>query len=233
MSGDEELEKKCRAVAALYSLHWEGEVSHHALRTLEEARRNNPKILPLTEDVVKLTRYLQDEAKTKHEDLQKSGPGIGIQKTWVKLAEILLSQVIVFNRKRPGEVSRMTMDDYSKCVSGETCIVEGALSPIEQALCKALWRVEIIGKRSRTVVVLFTSRMKAALDTLSQCRKEAGLEHNIYLFGTPGGCGHLRGTDTLRVHSSRCGAVNPGYLRATRTKKAHSYSVPNNEPTKQ
>ena len=76
MFGDEEVEMKCRVAAALYSLHWEGEVSHHTLRTLEEAKRNNPKLLPLTEDVVKLSRYLQDQATIKHEELQKSGTGI-------------------------------------------------------------------------------------------------------------------------------------------------------------
>ncbi|XP_033126529.1 uncharacterized protein LOC117124408, partial [Anneissia japonica] len=217
MSGDEVVEKNCRAVASLYSLHWEGEVSHHALRTLEEAKRNNPKLLPLTEDVVKLSKYLQNQAKTNHEVLLKSGAEI--QKTWVKLAEILLSQIIVFNRKRPGEVSRMTLNDYNKCVRGETCILDGALSVVEKALCKNFWRVEIIAKRLRTVAVLFTTKMKAALDTLNECRKEAGLEHNKYLFGTPGCCGHLCGTDTLRNHSARCGAKNTEVLRATRLRK--------------
>eukprot|EP00057_Strongylocentrotus_purpuratus_P018934 XP_011673408.1 PREDICTED: uncharacterized protein LOC100892236 [Strongylocentrotus purpuratus] len=218
VSGDEAVEKKSRAVAELYSLHWEGEVSHHALRTLEEAKRNNPKILPLTEDVVKLSRYLQNQAKTNHEELLRSS-GSEMQKAWVKLAEVLLSQVIVFNRKRSGEVSRMTLNDYNKCARGETCIVDGALSVVEKALCKALWRVEIIGKRSRTVPILLTTKMKADLDTLTECRKEAGLDHNKYLFGMPGGSGHLRGTDTLRNHSARCEAKNPELLRATRLRK--------------
>ncbi|XP_038062636.1 uncharacterized protein LOC119733132 [Patiria miniata] len=219
LSGDKALEKNCKAVVQLYNLNWEGEVSHHALRTLQEARRNNPKLLPLTEDVVQLSKYIKNHVAVRHRELQKA-VNKDVPKAWTELAELLLTQIIVFNRKRPGEVSKMTLSDYSKCASGTTCVVDGALSALEKALCKALWRVEIVGKRLRTVVVLFTAEIKTALDTLMNRRHEAGIDDsNAYLFSNQRGLGHIRGTDTLREHASKCKAKNPEFLRATRLRK--------------
>ncbi|KAJ8049006.1 hypothetical protein HOLleu_01543 [Holothuria leucospilota] len=155
---------------------WEDGISHHAHRSLSEGRRNNRKTLPLTEDVVKLTKRLQNEVKERKQNLLSavSTNDFGnVSYLWVGLAEVLLTQLVVFNRKRPGEVSRIILDDYRKCSSGEDSIVDSALSKWEVALCKCLWRVEIVGKRWKTVVVLLTATMKEAMDTLVENREVA------------------------------------------------------------
>ncbi|XP_033638514.1 uncharacterized protein LOC117299161 [Asterias rubens] len=114
----------------------------------------------------------------------------------------------------------MTLTDYTKCTNGEGNIVDGALTSWEKTLCKLLWRIEIIGKRSRTVVVLLTDGMKRALDLLTCKRAEAGIDvNNVYLFALRYGEGHLRGTDTVREHANLCEAKHPSYLRATRLRK--------------
>ncbi|XP_033106285.1 uncharacterized protein LOC117108397 [Anneissia japonica] len=218
MSGDEFLEKKCTSFLSLYSLHWADKVSHHALRSLHESRRNNPKLLPLTDDVVKLSRHLKEEIQVRQHGLQKA-KGHNVKRAWKLFAEALLTQVVVFNRKRPGEVSKMTLSDLMKCSSGEENILDGALSEWEKALCRVLWRVEIIGKRSRTVPVLLTSEMKYAMEFLTSKRLAAGItDSNKYVFALSGE-GHLRACDAIREISTQCGAKHPEYLRATRLRK--------------
>ncbi|XP_022106564.1 uncharacterized protein LOC110987795 isoform X2 [Acanthaster planci] len=218
ISGDEFTQKRCKGFLSLYDLNWEEKVSHHALRSLNETKRNNPKLLPLTQDVVKLSKYLKEQVKASQEELERAN-GPEISKAWRKLAEALLAQVVVFNRKRPGEVSKMSLEDYCKCSSGEVCILDGALSEFEKALCRVLWRVEIIGKRSRTVAVLLTADMKKAMDTLTAKRSSAHIsEDNVYLFALSGE-GHIRACDCLRESSVQCGAEHPEYLRATRLRK--------------
>ena len=64
-----------------------------------------------------------------------------------------MAQVITLNFKRSAEVSKMTVYDYSHIVSGSQCIVDGALSEWDKALCGVVWRVEIVGKKFSTVVV--------------------------------------------------------------------------------
>ena len=113
MSGDESLEKQCKSFLSLYSTQWEEKIRHHALRSLHEAKRNNPKLLPLTEDVVKVSQYLKDEVKSRELMLRSATESEEIQQLWPKLAEVLLTQVIVFNRKRPGEVSKMSLLDFA------------------------------------------------------------------------------------------------------------------------
>ena len=65
-----------------------------------------------------------------------------------------MAQVITLNFKRSAEVSKMTVYDYSHIVSGFQCIVDGALSEWDKALCGVVWRVEIVGKSS--VLLLLT-----------------------------------------------------------------------------
>ncbi|KAJ8018850.1 hypothetical protein HOLleu_42935 [Holothuria leucospilota] len=108
---------------------------------------------------------------------------------WKNLAEVTLASFIVFNRKRLGEVAKMTTSDLTKCTKGGNGVALGGLSKLEQELCKVLWRVEIIGKKGRTVPVLMTNKFKDAMDLLHQSRSKAGiLEDNNCAFAMPHSC---------------------------------------------
>lgn len=80
ISGDERVEKQCKAFQALYTSQWKERISHHALRILHEAKRNNPKLLPLTDDVVKLSNHLKDEVKSRQQTLRNATQSEEIKK---------------------------------------------------------------------------------------------------------------------------------------------------------
>ncbi|XP_071853449.1 uncharacterized protein [Apostichopus japonicus] len=219
---NKEKERQARDVITLLNENWDWEVSSHALRTLYEGKRNNPKLVPLTTDVVLLSKYLRGEAESSLADLKKAKAVEEIKKSWRNLAEITLTQILLFNRKRQGEVSKLTMEDYAKLKKGESHVLDmQILSKFEQNLAKVIWRVEIVGKRGRSVPVLITENVKCAVDELVKHRDAVGIEpQNLFVFAIPEGSTHyIRACDTLRKFSCACGAKKPELLRSTQLRK--------------
>ncbi|XP_033118365.1 uncharacterized protein LOC117117976 [Anneissia japonica] len=215
INGDERKEKQGKNFNKLVSDNWDIDVSCHALRTLHSNKRNNPKLLPLTSDVMLLSKYLKEKAEMCTLQLNKEEPS---EEVWRELERVTLTQLLLFNRKRQGEVSKITLEDYSQLKKGSSHVLDVQfLSKIEKELVNVLWRVEIIGKRGRTVPVLITNTMKSGLDLLLEKRGLMNIRSsNPYLFPSGyGSASHLRGSDTLRNYSVKCGAKQPHLLRST------------------
>ena len=116
----------------------------------------------------------------------------------------------------------MKLQDLLGEHNGEEKDVENCLTKLERKLCKTLTRIEIVGKRGRTVPVILTNEMKKWLDLLVQCRGTAGVNtNNNYVFARAnyGSLNHIRGSDCLRVFSKDCGAKEPKLLRSTKLRK--------------
>ncbi|XP_030833631.1 uncharacterized protein LOC115926148 [Strongylocentrotus purpuratus] len=218
LQADAGLEKKCKQFIKSYTLKWEAEVSTHALRTLKVNKRNTSRLLPLTTDVVALSNYVRKETKEGKQKLNSCSSDETLDR-WKQLAEVTLTQVCVFNRKRPGEVSKMPLSDYKCITKGEGGIFGEGLTKWEKALCNVVWRVEINGKCNNTVPVLLTDDMKGSIDLLMEKRSQVVNDGNPYLFANPDGRGHLRATDTVRNHAQKCGAKYPDQLRLTKLRK--------------
>lgn len=134
-----------------------------------------------------------------------------------------LTEIIIFNRRREGEVSRMKVTDYtSKKDASQPSDILDSLSECEKALCKILTRVEIEGKGGRTVPVLLTPDIKRNIDVLLKYRSHVGVaESNSFLFAScrNGAQYHFRGSDCLRKFSEECGVKNPELIRSTKLRK--------------
>ena len=98
--GDRDEADHAQNFATLCAINdWQTYVSSHAHRTLYQSKRNNPEELPLNEDIVEFSKYLQDTSDKQMEILIS-----GEKTAWNLLAETVLCQVIMFNRRRQGEV---------------------------------------------------------------------------------------------------------------------------------
>ncbi|KAL5005605.1 hypothetical protein ScPMuIL_016763 [Solemya velum] len=200
----------------LCSSEWHTSVSCQALQTLTNRKLNKPKRLPLAADIKKLNLFLEE----KSDELQASlSPN-----TWREFAELLLAQIVLFNRRRGGETERMEVSHYLKGIqsSGEMQgeILE-SLSSFEKELAQKVKRVEINGKRGRTVAVLLTKKHCTKLDKLNQCRIQAGVSHkNKYVFARFGDTkSPIRSSDVLKKFCLQCGADKPELITSTSLRK--------------
>jgi len=88
-------------------------------------------------------------------------------------------------------------------------------------LCKKIARVEIAGKKGRTVPILFTSSMQRSIDFLIKTRKDVGVHDNHYLFprSSFGSLSPIRSSDSLYFFSRECGATKPENITSTKLRK--------------
>nr|XP_043869657.1 uncharacterized protein LOC122759139 isoform X1 [Solea senegalensis]XP_043891037.1 uncharacterized protein LOC122775268 isoform X2 [Solea senegalensis] len=217
MSGDVLTEKKAKKFKELLDTSWSSYVSANAHSTMEQRRWNKEDCIPLTEDIVCLQNHLR-----KLEDEAKAELGRHVTTTAYKtLSECLLAQIIVFNKKREGEASRLTLETYLNADTGAVNkdIFE-TLSPVEKQLSRKLTRIVTRGKRGRKVPILLLDCTKSSIDFMIKMRSKVGILHeNPFLFARIGTMTNIRGCDCLRKYAQECKASNPELLRSTKLRK--------------
>ena len=198
----------------IYEEEWHDRIVSLAQRSLDNKKFNNPQLVPLVEDVCCLNRYLISELELARRELEHDSAASA------RYAELCLSQVILFNRRRSGEASRVKIMEYQSLSKDRGQVDETAkkvLSPFEQFLCKTHYRIEIQGKRGRRVPVLFTKEMKNNMDFLLAHRPHS---QSQYVFVRNESARHqYRGCNSLRKHAQQSGAKRPELLTSTRLRK--------------
>jgi len=210
---DDNMQKKADGFLELYQAEWAERISSHALTTLHDSKFNKPQYVPLADDVKKLTMYLKKEAEVLKDALS------GDSRYLDDLAEVVLAQLILFNRRRSGETQRMEVKDFREGIKENGVPVDEevlkSLTKFERELCEIHYRIEIKGKRGRKVPVLITEDVKNSIELLLSKRPN----DSKYLFIKNNSTLPIRGCDVLRKFSSACGAQHPRYLTSTRLRK--------------
>ncbi|XP_065140476.1 uncharacterized protein [Paramisgurnus dabryanus] len=218
IAGDENIVQKVKMFKKMYTTKWNELVSASALKTLNEAKWNTPELLPFTEDVKKMHIHLSKQTKLYQEKLKLEKS----QKNWSNLAQVTLCDVMVFNRRRAGEVSKMKLNSYLlRNTSVLHSDVAVALSKVEQKLCQHFQRVEIRGKRDRKVPILLTPSMLDSMELLVKNRQACGVhDENLFFFAKPmTETSYYKGTDCIRKVAYQCGAERPKTLKTTKLRK--------------
>lgn len=120
----------------LMESEWEFRISHHSLATLSERKYNKVNVLPLAEDIDKLRRYIDEKVTKTSSDLKKDPKS---SERWAFLAKLLLARLVMLNKRRGGEASKLTLKSYnSRPDWTQACNAEimASLSMFEQELCK-------------------------------------------------------------------------------------------------
>lgn len=214
---DKETSQDADDFVHLYQESWKFDIASQALTQVNQAKWNSPQLLPFTDDVRILHSHMAARQKDFFSDLKKEASPLN----WKNLAQVTLAQVILFNRRREGEVSRTPLSAYLSLDTSEThSDVNLALTPLEQKLCKHFVRLTIIGKRGRKVPLLLTPVMRESLSLLTEKRQECEvLDENGFLFALPHSAHCLQGGRCLKKFVDECNVKNPKALTSTKLRK--------------
>lgn len=191
--------------------------------TQAKMRRRKQQNIPTMEDVKKLIRHINVERNLYFEKLSETYS----YDNWLKLAELSVAWIIVFNRRRIGEVQNILVDEFIGRQSIDDDSNEqmfANLSADARSIAKKFKRMKIRGKKGRTVPVLLKPAIDKGIQLLLDNRHMAGVStDNQFLFQLPSSSNlRIRVVDAckvLRELSISCGANNPSSLRATNLRK--------------
>nr|CAI5867682.1 unnamed protein product [Callosobruchus analis] len=175
--------EELKALNILIGTDWADEISSEAGQNLNVNKFNKPTLIPMAEDIKKFEAYL-NEILQKAKELLTEDPSD--KKAFRDLVDGTFCRVLLFNRRRVGELQRMTLSAYLKNELTASSEFEKALTPTEIILYKSLKRVVIRGKRGRGVPVLFEKSILEYIELLIEHRRNFNLDDNIYLFANPG-----------------------------------------------
>lgn len=149
---------------------------------------------------------------------------------WHNLAKVSLANIIMFNRRRSGEASRMLLTDFEEAKehSVPKDDVTAALSEFEQHLLEFFTRVVVRGKRGRKVPVLLTETMRQEIVLLDDFRSNVGIEpSNKFVFARPyfNSKEHLAGHTCLREMVDKTSGLNKPEIITSTVLRKHLATV--------
>lgn len=146
-------------------------------------RRHKDTSLPSQEDICKLYNYL----KNKRMELCKSLKNTFSEKTYLELQKVTLCSLQVYNRRRPGDVERILLEDYTTMKQLNTEDTKNFhLSPGLIDLSREFSLLYTRGKLNRDIKLLVTPDVRVCIDVLLESRHMMNISpRNKYLFGLP------------------------------------------------
>ena len=195
MEDDPGKRKAASEFVELYKSDWNVMVSCRALGTLHERRWSKTEKLPKNDDIIRLQTELDRTMEEAKKSLQET-PSFG---NYTRLAQSALTSLILFNRRRPGETERLTVNSYLEKSCDVNEDITSHLSPLERELCKTMSHIKVRGKRGRGVPMLLTQKMTEVLDLLVASRELVSIDRkNRYVFTS--------GVDetSLTLNGSKC-----------------------------
>ncbi|KAJ8019345.1 hypothetical protein HOLleu_42106 [Holothuria leucospilota] len=144
-SGDQTAEKEAKDYLFLHEKEWGLKMSCTALTTLKERKFNKGQNLPQTSDLVKLTQHVLDQLKLAMEDIMNDVSS----QHYKRLQKLCLVRLLLFNKRRPGELSQLTVQAYKErpnWAEGGIQEMRESFTTLEQKLLTAMDLVYIRGK---------------------------------------------------------------------------------------
>lgn len=96
--GDKARREYSKDFLDLYNAEWTETVSSSTIRMQQDAKVNRKVLLPLAADLDKLTKYIEKEMQHKQ--------------VFTRLQKLVMTWLILFNKRRPAEVAGLLIDEY-------------------------------------------------------------------------------------------------------------------------
>ncbi|XP_035493181.1 uncharacterized protein si:dkey-117m1.4 [Scophthalmus maximus] len=188
-------------------------------------------LLPLLSSLSSLVLYLR---RLQHSAFLSLSRQLQSAEAWRLLCHSSLALLILYNRRRECEVSKLSIAEYHARVTPQCPVpvppgappaltpLEASLSPFERLVLPHLARVGVQGKRGRVQPLILPPHCEPCLELLLQTRQDVGVDPaNPYVFARPyhSPATPLRGTDLLRSLARSSGTRNPRALTQTRVRR--------------
>ena len=183
-------EKEASKFLDLIESEWKVKISSNAHRTLHDRRCKKKVKVPKTADLQKVAKYLTNEVtcsvqkiKNIMKDQANNGESMDVDyASYRRLQKVVEVRLLLFNKRRPREVSKITVDRIDD--HHETQIDEFAehLSSLEKKLIENLEVVKISGKRGRFVPLIIPPECQEGLRLILSLRKNFIPPSNVYVF---------------------------------------------------
>lgn len=161
---------------------WNTEVSSLANKDLQEKRWRKPLLVPLVSDIQK---FRDGAIKIARECEQKLKDNVDDILSYKTLVQCTLTLLIVFNRRRIGDVQYLKVNNYLNVTKTEITDFENVLTETEKILTKKYKRVVNSGKGSRPIVILVPELLQHFINILLEYRNKNIPAENEYLFAVP------------------------------------------------
>ena len=143
MQGKRELRECAEDFITLYTDEWKARISSATLRHMYDQKLNRRDEIPLTEDLVKLSKVIKDDIVRLTSEME-----IDPTKTnGRELSEAVLCHLIVFNKRRGGEMARLLHANFVDATSSSS-----QSSNVNEEICKSLTELERLLAKRMTIV---------------------------------------------------------------------------------
>ena len=213
--GDEELERETERWIKSYRTDFPV-ISREARQQMKERKFNKILLFPLFKEIEQVNSYLDDILKRwKYEESETA---------YKVLTRTLLAKVILFNRKRPGETQRISVDIFNRAEvansepPNEDIVKE--LDKVSRFLITKMFRIEFPGKRFGNGVLLFTPLMLQAARNIVKLREKLVHKSVPFLFARPDKHDSpYLGGECLAIAAKGSGVQNPERFKCTALRK--------------
>ncbi|CAH0563168.1 unnamed protein product [Brassicogethes aeneus] len=202
----------------LIESRWNSELASLANKDLQEKRWTKPLLLPLVNDIKIFRDQCLKNANDCAETFTKQKDDI---KTYKLLVNCTLALLILFNRRRIGDVQFLKIEDYKKDQRSNCAPeFEHVLSETELMLTTKYKRVLNSGKGSRAVVILLPKILQNYVNILLKTREKYISSDNEYVFAIPGSSVPWgKGDVAIRSLASKMNLENPHLITSNKLRK--------------
>lgn len=228
------LKEETEDFIALFKTRSSIRINKPAGRSRARMAKDKIQIMPTTEEVTQFEQFLKGKRQEYYNSLSaycdQSSTKIHDEfpiDTWINLAEFTIVSIMVFNRRRVGEMQSCEIAEYThreKVEKNSKSVFYVTLSEEAKERVQRYSRMRIRGKRDRTVSILLSADLEKCIDLLLKLRSAANIpSSNHLLFALPSLFeGQPRGIDACQVVrklTTSSGVPNAEAIRGTFMRK--------------
>lgn len=219
-SGDASLAESAQNFLSEYQKNWNKLISGGALTTLRKNKLKKGKKVPAAQDVRRLSFHMENAHLQAEKNLRDSPS----TENYVALVKVILARTLIFNRRKPTEVSLLKVTDFmSRKKSAADASMDVSVSDLERRMCGHFERVDIQGGCGRLVPVFLKPSFISAMELFLKVRETCSVpSENPFLFACPKTLSTYRGGRCIQKYVIECGAEDPQVLTLKKIQKHYT-----------